>query len=56
MKGSNTGGNTIPGTTSGYITCVEDAHDSLKESFPNGWDGLQRSKSKSTVNEFKFFK
>ena len=56
IKGSKTGGDTIPGTESGYISSVEDVHAALKEYFENGRDGIRQRKSKNRVDKFKFFK
>ena len=44
IEGSKTGGDNIPGTKLGYITCVEDVHDALKKYFTNCRDGIRRSK------------
>ena len=56
IKGSKTGADKIAGTTSGYISSVEDIHDALKEYFEHGRDGIRKNKSKKCVDKFKFFK
>ena len=55
IKGSKASNkNKIPGTESGYIKCVKDVYDALKEYFENGRGGI-RERSKNPVNKFKLF-
>ena len=56
IRGTKTGGDTIPGTDSGYIANVNDVHDALEEYFEHGRDGLRKRKAKNKVHKFKFFK
>ena len=56
IQGKKSGGDNISGTSSGYISNVEDVHDALNEYFENGSDGLRKNKSKNQVNKFMFFK
>ena len=42
IQGTKSGGDNISGTSSGYISNVEDVHDALKEYFENGRDGLRK--------------